>query len=140
MDLLISYAINHSPELRRQIEAAKNYGLKDAMLFATWPADAVRPTGDLDLIGQGDRRQHWPEEPEFGETGPLRFWLRCQERLRLSGVESGLIDGFTNLGPGRPHTEGIFVGFGQPPIEVVAHSFQELTEGPRLFVSQGERN
>jgi len=28
--------------------------LKGAMLFATWPENAFRPTGDLDLLGHGD--------------------------------------------------------------------------------------
>jgi len=64
----------------------------------------------------------------------------ARNEYTLSGVESGLVDGFTNLGPGRPHVEGIFVSLGEPPIDVVAHSFQELSEGPGFLVGQLERN
>ena len=37
-----------------QIEAAERYVLKGAMLFATWPQHVFRPTGDLDLLGEGN--------------------------------------------------------------------------------------
>ncbi|HOB94793.1 MAG TPA: nucleotidyl transferase AbiEii/AbiGii toxin family protein [Aquabacterium sp.] len=35
-------------------DAAERWVLKGAMLFATWPEHAFRPTGDLDLLGEGD--------------------------------------------------------------------------------------
>jgi hypothetical protein len=34
-------------------EGAEHYVLKGAMLFVTWPEHTFRPTGDLDLLGQG---------------------------------------------------------------------------------------
>ena len=34
-------------------DVAERYVLKGAMLFATWPEHALRPTGDLDLLGHG---------------------------------------------------------------------------------------
>ncbi|MCL2713163.1 MAG: nucleotidyl transferase AbiEii/AbiGii toxin family protein [Alphaproteobacteria bacterium] len=37
-----------------QTEARDEYILKGAMLFVTWPEEAFRPTGDLDLLGHGD--------------------------------------------------------------------------------------
>jgi hypothetical protein len=41
------YRISRSP-------ARDQYTLKGAMLLVTWPQHAFRPTGDLDLLGQGD--------------------------------------------------------------------------------------
>lgn len=35
-------------------EAAERYVLKGAMLFVTWPEHVFRPTGDLDLLGEGN--------------------------------------------------------------------------------------
>lgn len=35
-------------------QAAERWVLKGAMLFVTWPEHAFRPTGDLDLLGEGD--------------------------------------------------------------------------------------
>lgn len=37
-----------------QTEAVDRYVLKGAMLFVSWPDQAFRPTGDLDLLGRGD--------------------------------------------------------------------------------------
>jgi hypothetical protein len=40
--------------LGRTAAASERYMLKGAMLFVTWPQHALRPTGDLDLLGHGN--------------------------------------------------------------------------------------
>ncbi|MDB5581512.1 MAG: hypothetical protein JWR80_6688 [Bradyrhizobium sp.] len=52
--VLIRYAIERLLYRLSRIEAAERYMLKGAMLFATWSEHAIRPTGDLDLLGGGD--------------------------------------------------------------------------------------
>ena len=52
--ILTRYAIERLLFRLAQTEAADRYVLKGAMLFITWPEHAFRPTGDLDLLGQGD--------------------------------------------------------------------------------------
>lgn len=52
--ILVRYAIERLLFRLSRTEAAGRYILKGAMLFATWPEHAFRPTGDLDLLGQGD--------------------------------------------------------------------------------------
>ncbi|CAB3926021.1 nucleotidyl transferase AbiEii/AbiGii toxin family protein [Achromobacter deleyi] len=52
--ILTRFAIERLLFRLAQTEASANYVLKGAMLFATWPEQAFRPTGDLDLLGQGD--------------------------------------------------------------------------------------
>lgn len=52
--VLTRYAIERLLFRLSQTDARRTYVLKGAMLFATWPAHAFRPTGDLDLLGQGD--------------------------------------------------------------------------------------
>ncbi len=52
--VLTRYAIERLLYRLSQTEAAEHYVLKGAMLFVTWPEHAFRPTGDLDLLGQGD--------------------------------------------------------------------------------------
>lgn len=66
---LLAHARKHGDEFQRvltrygierllfrlsQTEAGDRFVLKGAMLFATWPENAFRPTGDLDLLGQGN--------------------------------------------------------------------------------------
>ncbi len=52
--VLTRYAIERLLYRLSQTEAAEHYVLKGAMLFVTWPEHVFRPTGDLDLLGQGD--------------------------------------------------------------------------------------
>lgn len=52
--VLTRYAIERLLFRLSQTEDASHYILKGAMLFATWPEHVFRPTGDLDLLGQGD--------------------------------------------------------------------------------------
>lgn len=52
--VLTRYAIERLLFRLSQTEAARDYILKGAMLFATWPEHVHRPTGDLDLLGQGN--------------------------------------------------------------------------------------
>ncbi len=52
--VLTRYAIERLLFRLSQTEATDRYVLKGAMLFATWPEQVFRPTGDLDLLGQGD--------------------------------------------------------------------------------------
>ena len=52
--VLTRYAIERLLFRLGQAAAAERYVLKGAMLFLTWPEHAYRPTGDLDLLGEGD--------------------------------------------------------------------------------------
>jgi hypothetical protein len=52
--ILTRYAIERLLFRLSQTEAVERYMLKGAMLFVTWPEHVFRPTGDLDLLGQGD--------------------------------------------------------------------------------------
>jgi hypothetical protein len=52
--VLTRYAIERLLFRLSQTEAVEHYVLKGAMLFVTWPRHVLRPTGDLDLLGQGD--------------------------------------------------------------------------------------
>jgi hypothetical protein len=52
--ILIRYAIERLLYRLCQTAASERYMLKGAMLFVTWPQHALRPTGDLDLLGSGD--------------------------------------------------------------------------------------
>lgn len=51
--VLTRYAIERLLFRLSQTQAAERYVLKGAMLFVTWPEHVARPTGDLDLLGQG---------------------------------------------------------------------------------------
>lgn len=51
---LTRYAIERLLFRLASTEAVERYVLKGAMLFVTWPEQADRPTGDLDLLGHGD--------------------------------------------------------------------------------------
>jgi len=48
------YAIERFLFRLSQTEGAERYVLKGAMLFVTWPQHVFRPTGDLDLLGEGN--------------------------------------------------------------------------------------
>lgn len=52
--VLTRYAIERLLYRISATAATDHYMLKGAMLFATWPAHALRPTVDLDLLGHGD--------------------------------------------------------------------------------------
>jgi hypothetical protein len=52
--ILTRYAIERLLYRLSQTEATERYVLKGAMLFVTWPEHVFRPTGDLDLLGDGD--------------------------------------------------------------------------------------
>lgn len=53
--VLTRYALERLLFRLSQTEAVARYVLKGAMLFVTWPEHVFRPTGDLDLLGQGVR-------------------------------------------------------------------------------------
>jgi predicted nucleotidyltransferase component of viral defense system len=52
--VLTRYAIERLLFRLSQTERGEHYVLKGAMLFVTWPRYVFRPTGDLDLLGQGN--------------------------------------------------------------------------------------
>lgn len=52
--LLTRYAIERLLFRLSRTEGAGGYILKGAMLFTTWSQNVARPTGDLDLLGQGN--------------------------------------------------------------------------------------
>jgi hypothetical protein len=52
--VMTRYAIERLLFRLSQSDDADRFVLKGAMLFATWPEQAFRPTGDLDLLGQGN--------------------------------------------------------------------------------------
>jgi hypothetical protein len=52
--ILTRYAIERLLFRLSQTDATDSYVLKGAMLFVTWPEHVYRPTGDLDLLGQGN--------------------------------------------------------------------------------------
>lgn len=58
--VLTRYAIERLLFRLSRTQGAERYVLKGAMLFVTWPEHVFRPTGDLDLLGQGD-----PDVPEI---------------------------------------------------------------------------
>jgi hypothetical protein len=51
--IMTRYAIERLLFRLSQTEAVERYVLKGAMQFVTWPEHVSRPTGDLDLLGQG---------------------------------------------------------------------------------------
>lgn len=75
--VLTRYAIERLLFRLSQTEAAERYVLKGAMLFATWPAHVFRPTGDLDLLGQGD-----PDPAALKEL----FNIICQVEVPVDGI------------------------------------------------------
>lgn len=76
--VLTRYAIERLLYRLSQTEAAEHYVLKGAMLFVTWPEHVFRPTGDLDLLGQGD--------PDPAVIAAL-FRRICE----IKGVDDGII-------------------------------------------------
>src|SRR3954452_22849662 len=75
--VLTRYAIERLLFRLSLTEAAERYMLKGAMLFVTWPEHVFRPTGDLDLLGQGD--------PEPGAIVDL-FTRICQVEAPDDGI------------------------------------------------------
>jgi hypothetical protein len=75
--ILTRYAIERLLFRLSQTEARDRYILKGAMLFVTWPAHAFRPTGDLDLLGQGD-----PDPAAIAEL----FSRICQVAVPEDGI------------------------------------------------------
>jgi hypothetical protein len=76
--VLTRYAIERLLFRLSQTEAANRYVLKGAMLFVTWPEHIFRPTGDLDLLGQGD-----PEPAAIAEL----FGQICQVEMPDDGIK-----------------------------------------------------
>lgn len=108
--ILTQFAIERLLFRLGRTEAARHYVLKGAMLFATWPEHALRPTRDLDLLGEGDSdpiaiselfaricRVECPEdgirfEPTSVRTEPLREADKYQGvRLTLSAELAGAV-------------------------------------------------
>lgn len=102
--ILTRFAIERLLFRLSQTAAGEYYVLKGAMLFATWPENAFRPTGDLDLLGSGSPdpdamaalfadicRIEVPEDgitfnPETLTVDPVRDTDKYQGvRLRLKG-------------------------------------------------------
>lgn len=75
--ILTRYAIERLLFRLSQTEARERYVLKGAMLFVTWPEQVFRPTGDLDLLGQGD--------PDPAAIIDL-FTLICQVEAPADGI------------------------------------------------------
>jgi hypothetical protein len=75
--ILTRYAIERLLYRLSQTEATDRYVLKGAMLFATWPEHVFRPTGDLDLLGDGD-----PEPAALAEL----FSRICQVETTDDGI------------------------------------------------------
>lgn len=74
MRILTRYAIKRLLYRLGQAAAADRYVLKGAMLFLTWPEHAFRPTGDLDLLGQGA-----PEPAAIAELFTSICSISCPE-------------------------------------------------------------
>lgn len=75
--VLTRYAIERLLFRLSQTDAAERYVLKGAMLFVTWPQHVFRPTGDLDLLGQGD-----PDPAALAEL----FTRICQVEVPDDGI------------------------------------------------------
>ncbi len=75
--VLTRYAIERLLFRLSQTEASELYVLKGAMLFVTWPEHVFRPTGDLDLLGQGD-----PDPATITEL----FTRICQVEVPEDGI------------------------------------------------------
>ena len=75
--ILTRYAIERLLFRLSRTEAAESYVLKGAMLFVTWPEHVFRPTGDLDLLGQGD-----PDPAAISEV----FRTICQVEAPEDGI------------------------------------------------------
>lgn len=76
--VLTRYAIERLLFRLSQTEAVERYVLKGAMLFVTWPEHVFRPTGDLDLLGQGN-----PDPAAIAEL----FTRICQIEVPGDGIK-----------------------------------------------------
>lgn len=101
--ILTRYAIERLLFRLSHTDAAQRYVLKGAMLFVTWPDQAFRPTGDLDLLGQGDPdpaailkvlkaicETDVPQDGIVFDPGSIRIETR-REGERYAGVEARLL-------------------------------------------------
>jgi hypothetical protein len=75
--ILTRYAIERLLYRLTLTEAAQRYVLKGAMLFVTWPEHMFRPTGDLDLLGEGN-----PDPASLAEL----FGRICQVEVKEDGI------------------------------------------------------
>ena len=75
--VLTRYAIERLLFRLSRTDAAERFVLKGAMLFATWPKHALRPTGDLDLLGRGS-----PAPDDLREV----FARICRVELPADGI------------------------------------------------------
>jgi hypothetical protein len=75
--ILTRYAIERLLFRLGQTETAERYVLKGAMLFVTWPEHVFRPTGDLDLLGEGN-----PDPAAVAEL----FTRICQVEVPDDGI------------------------------------------------------
>ena len=75
--VLTRFAIERLLFRLSQTEGAEHYVLKGAMLFVMWPEHVFRPTGDLDLLGQGD-----PDPEAIAEL----FTRICQVEVFDDGI------------------------------------------------------
>lgn len=75
--ILTRYAIERLLYRLSLTEATERYVLKGAMLFVTWPEHVFRPTGDLDLLGEGN-----PEPDALIEL----FTRICQVEAENDGI------------------------------------------------------
>lgn len=75
--ILVRYAVERFLFRLSRTKAAEQYVLKGAMLFVTWPQNAFRPTGDLDLLGEGN-----PEPDALAEL----FTSICKVEVPEDGI------------------------------------------------------
>jgi hypothetical protein len=75
--ILTRYAIERLLYRLSLTEASERYVLKGAMLFVTWPEHMFRPTGDLDLLGEGN-----PDPEALTEL----FARICQVEVKEDGI------------------------------------------------------
>ncbi len=75
--ILTRYAIERLLYRLSLTDATEGYVLKGAMLFVTWPEHVFRPTGDLDLLGEGN--------PDPAALTAL-FTRICQVEVKDDGI------------------------------------------------------
>jgi hypothetical protein len=75
--ILTRYAIERLLYRLSLTDATDRYVLKGAMLFVTWPEHVFRPTGDLDLLGEGN-----PDPAALTEL----FTRICQVEVKDDGI------------------------------------------------------
>lgn len=165
--ILTRYAIERLLFRISQTEVSDRYVLKGAMLFATWPDHVFRPTGDLDLLGQGDPTpaaltqlfSHicQVEAPEDGivfdaatlDVQPVREGDKYQgARLRLIGeLDGAKIRVLVDIGFGDhvfpPPKRGVFPGLlpGLPSANVLMYPPETvIAEKFEAMIRFGESN